>query len=115
MTPVSEFTELLPRADGDVVMSEQIEEPTGWAPMLVSNPQRVNLEYLVTTEWRVRFDLLNPASAGHTHHPIHGDGEWDRLMKQANSLGHGVQDIAETVANVGQAVETAARFASLFK
>lgn len=116
MTPLSEFTELGSRIDGDYTyFQDKIEEPTGWAPMLVSNPQKVQLEYLVTTEWRVRFDLLNPASAGHVHHPIHHDGEWDRLMKQANSLGHGVQDIAEVVANMGQAAETAVRIASFIK
>lgn len=115
MTPLSEFTELMDRADGDVIYAENVEETTGWAPMLVSNPQKVELEYLVTTEWRVRFDLFNPASAGHSHHPIHHDGDWDRLMKQANSLGHGVQDIAEVVANTGQAAETVMRFASMFK
>lgn len=115
MTPLSEFTELMDRTDSDVIFNETVEEPCGWAPLLVSNPQKVALEYLVTTEWRVRFDLLNPASAGHVHHPIHHDGEWDRLMKQANSLGHGVQDISETIANAGQAAETAMRVASLFK
>jgi hypothetical protein len=115
MTPISEFTELFQRADGDVTYTEAVEEPTGWAPILVSNPGQVALEYLVTTEWRVRFDLINPASAGHSHHPIHHDGDWDRLMKQATSFGHGVHDIVETVANVGQAAETAMRVASFFK
>jgi len=119
MTPVSEFTELVAydSATGttrDLPYYQGVtEEPTGWAPMLVANPQRVKLEYLVTTEWRVRFDLQNPASAGHIHHPIHHDGQWDHLMKQASSMGHGVQDIAETVANLGQAAEAASRMAAM--
>lgn len=114
MTPLSEFTELAQYADGTFVYDEAQEECTGWAPMLVRNPGAVGLEYLVTTEWRVRFDLANPASAGHVHHPIHHDSDWDRLMKQASAMGHGVQDIADVVANVGVAAETAARVASIF-
>jgi hypothetical protein len=109
MNPVSEFTELMERADQAVVMTEAIEEPCGWAPMLVYNPNGVSLEYLVTTEWRVRFDLQNAASAGHSHHPIHSDGDWQRLMQQATSMGHGAMDIAEVVANVGAAAEVFAR------
>lgn len=109
MNPVSEFTELMERDDQAVTMTANVEEPCGWAPMLVFNPNAVSLEYLVTVEWRVRFDLQNAASAGHTHHPIHSDNDWQRLMHQATSMGHGAMDIAEVVANVGQAAEVFAR------
>nr|APG78109.1 hypothetical protein [Beihai weivirus-like virus 21] len=105
MNPISEFTELMERADSTLTYTDAVEEPTGWAPMLVYNPAGVQLEYLVTTEWRVRFDLQNAASAGHIHHPMHHDGEWERLMRQASSLGHGVMDIAELVADAGEAAK----------
>jgi hypothetical protein len=77
--------------------------PSGWAPILVYNPGSVELEYLVTCEWRVRFDLDNPAAASHRHHPVASDHTWDRLMRSACALGNGVQDIAEVVANLGAA------------
>jgi len=113
MNPISEFTELMERADTASVMNENVEEPCGWAPMLVYNPNGVQLEYLVTVEWRVRFDLQNAASAGHVHHPIHTDEQWQKLMHQATSLGHGVMDIAEVVANAGQAAEALGRMPRL--
>lgn len=98
MTPVSEFTTLASREIAThIPMNGNNEVPCGWAPILVSNPQEVEIEFLVTTEWRVRFDLMNPASAGHVHHPIHHDGMWDSLMKNASNAGNNVKDIADVV------------------
>lgn len=82
-------------------------EPTGWAPMFVYNTggggdNSLELEYLVTTEWRVRFDLSNPASAGHRHHEVADDGIWNRMAREAAAMGPGVRDIADIVANVGR-------------
>jgi len=76
--------------------------PTGFAPILVYNPSEVNIEYLVTTEWRVRFDLDNPASSAHQQHSVATDQLWSNLMARATSLGNGVLDIADVVSNVGQ-------------
>lgn len=105
MSQISEFTQLdYTGTDATMTMSG-VPETVGWAPIMVYNPQGVNLEYLVTTEWRVRFDLANPASAGHVHHPIASDGTWNKLMTQASSLGNGVRDIADVIASVGQAAE----------
>lgn len=57
--------------------------PSGFAPLYVYNPNTINLEYLVCTEWRVRFDPNNPASGGHTYHPPASTGLWDGLMRSA--------------------------------
>jgi hypothetical protein len=107
MTPISEFTTMRPMDDGITTFGPRHPEPTGWAPIMVYNPQGVALEYLVTTEWRVRFDLANPASAAHVHHPIATDGLWNNLCRQASALGHGVRDISEVVANGAQAYQAA--------
>jgi len=104
MSQVSEFTSLMDISDSVAhTMDGNFPEPTGWAPILVNNPGGIQLEYLVTTEWRVRFDLLNPASAGHVQHPLHGDNVWHSLMVNAAAAGNGVKDIADVVANAGNA------------
>lgn len=105
MTEVSKFTRLAQDNDNTFTYNENGPEVSGWAPILVYNAggqSNPTLEYLVTCEWRVRFDLDHPASASHTHHPVASDMTWDKLMRAAVSLGNGVSDIVETVANVGQ-------------
>lgn len=84
-------------------------EPAGFAPIVVFNAtaedlesSRPQLEFLVTTEYRVRFDLDNVASASHQQHPVAPDHVWADLMSRASSLGNGVIDIVEGVANFGQ-------------
>ena len=78
--------------------------PMGWAPIVVHNPQTQPLEFLVTIEWRVRFDISNPAVSSHKHHGVSTDKAWDDGIKRAVNLGHGVMDIAERVANYGAAI-----------
>lgn len=81
--------------------------PEGWAPMCVLNQDGVSLTYLIAQEWRVRFDLSNPAASAHRHHGVTSDGLWDKLVSMASSLGHGVQDLPEMIANVGSAAKAA--------
>jgi len=107
MTEVSKFTPLAGSSDGTTTYSGGEPEPTGWAPIVIYNPSGATLELLVTVEFRVRFDLDNPASASHTHHPVASDYTWDKMVKSAVSLGNGVLDIADVVANTGQAVSRA--------
>lgn len=111
MSAVSEFTPLSQVGTGHATWDHTKPEPTGWAPIVVMNadlPEGPSLEFLVTIEWRVRFDLSNPASAGHTQHATASDGLWSRLMQSASSRGHGVSDISETVSNVGSLASGAA-------
>lgn len=108
MSDVSDFDNLEVKTDGPHTWNATSEpEPTGWAPMFVYNtgggePDPLILEYLVTTEWRVRFDLRNPASAGHIHHEVAPEGIWNRMMREAVAAGPGVKDIADVVADVGK-------------
>ena len=104
MTEVSKFTPLFRAEEADAVYDGDQEEPTGWAPIVIYNPQQANIELLITVEYRLRFDLDHPASASHSHHPISSDYTWDKMTKSAVALGNGVLDIADVVANTGMAV-----------
>jgi len=81
--------------------SEGSLKPCGFAPVCVYNPDAVNLDYLITTEWRVRFDPSNPAMAGAVRHPAATDQFWSRALAALEAAGHGVVDIADTVTTVG--------------
>lgn len=112
MSEVSNFTPLKQFTDGvttyDPAVVAGLPEPKGWAPIVIYNTGNTPLEFLITVEYRVRFDLDHPASASHTHHPVAPDSTWDRLMRHASALGNGVIDIADVVANTGMAVGRAA-------
>jgi hypothetical protein len=75
--------------------------PTGWAPMVVYNPTNAPLALLITVEWRVRFDIANPAVSSHTHHGVSSDMAWDQGIRRATAALPGVLDIVERVANTG--------------
>lgn len=109
MTDVSNFTHVN-AIDADYTATYDASQPysTGWAPIVVYNANAIQLEFLVTIEWRVRFDLTNPASGGHVHHPIATDSVWDRLTKAAFAMGNGVRDIAQIAETVGRFVPRAA-------
>jgi len=76
---------------------------TGLAPMVVVNTSEKDLTYAVTTEYRVRFDISNPAVASHKLHGCTPDKTWDTMLHKAIAMGNGVKDIVETVASIGQA------------
>jgi hypothetical protein len=92
---------------GDWVNNTQ---PRGFAPIMVYNPAcsatepGPELEYLITTEWRVRFDVTNPASAAHTQHRPTSEAKWSSMVSNAIKLGNGFIDIADRVANIGSRV-----------
>jgi hypothetical protein len=114
MSQVSDFTSVTHVADNSIgLANSHAPHPTGWAPVVFYNPEgSLSLEYLVTTEFRVRFNIENPACASHSHHPIHDDKVWDNLMKRATSMGNGIIDIADVVASTGQALGRAYKYAS---
>lgn len=56
----------------------------------------------MTFEWRVRFDISNPASSGMRHYPVTSDSFWDAIVKRAISMGHGIRDIADVAAHLGE-------------
>jgi len=104
MSEVSNFKPLGKVSDETLEYNAEQGEPTGWAPIVIYNPGGATLELLITVEYRVRFDLDHPASASHVHHPVASDSMWDRMTKSAVTLGNGVVDIADVVANTGMAV-----------
>lgn len=80
----------------------------GFGPIFVYNPDKIALKYLVTIEWRMRFDPLNPAYAGHVTHTPAAESTWSKVIGDAEALGNGVRDIADVVADVGIAAAMAA-------
>jgi len=86
----------------------------GFGPIFVYNPESVPLQYLVTVEWRMRFDPLNPAYAGHIMHPPASESTWHKVISDAEAAGNGVHDIAEVVADAGVALGGAAAAAAPF-
>lgn len=86
--------------------------PEGFAPLVIINEASADnppleLNFLVTVEWRTRFDIGNPAVSSHTHHGVTSDQHWDGLIKQAIDKGAGALDIVERVANTGEALANA--------
>jgi len=79
----------------------------GFAPIFISNPNHTELQVIVTIEWRMRFDPLNPAYAGHTVHPPASESTWAEMIRVADSLGNGVRDIADITADIGMAARVA--------
>lgn len=75
--------------------------PAGLAPLVIYNPNNVQLQLIITMEWRVRFDMENPAASTHVTHPPASDSLWSKLSAEAHAMGHGVVDIAEDTAVLG--------------
>jgi hypothetical protein len=78
---------------------------TGFAPIVFVNPSQIKLQYLVTTEYRLRFDISHPAASTHTHHNPGSIQTWSNVVKTLCDLGDGVRDIADVVASTGRAYQ----------
>lgn len=103
MSSLSDFEPLEVHSDATFTYGSADMETNGMAPILFYNPPGgPDYEFLVTTEWRVRFDLSNPAAASHRDHGVSSDFWLARLLRQATSMGNGVIEIADAVADAGQ-------------
>lgn len=105
---MSVLSDFVPRGianDGDQTWTQATypADFEGLGPIFVYNPDGVALKYLITIEWRMRFDPLNPAYAGHTTHMPASESTWARAIADAESAGNGVLDIADVAADVGMA------------
>ncbi len=89
-------------------------EPSAFAPIVVYNPNAVFLQFLVTVEWRIRFDPSNPAAASHQYHRAAPMSAWDSVISTASSIGHGAMDIADVISQVGAAYNGAQRVIRAF-
>lgn len=118
MADVSEFLPMEPVATeytpSDGWKDANSPQFCGWAPMAIYNPDKADLSILVSIEWRVRFDINNPAVSSHSHHGVTTDHAWEQHLKRAHSALPGVLDIVEKVANTGAAVYKLGRLASVF-
>jgi hypothetical protein len=80
--------------------------PAALSPIVFCQENAVpkQLEFMVTIEWRVRFDPGNPATASHTYHETLSDEAWSGLIKSVSNAGSGVEELAEDVATLGGAI-----------
>jgi len=85
--------------------SDLVIQPSGLAPIVVINPEFVELEFVVTIELRVRFSMSHPASSTHVMHPVTPEATWHRALTAAATAGHGVLDVLE----LGAGLATRAR------
>lgn len=109
MSAISDFRPIVQSGDTTTTLDGSKFAPEGWAPIVIVNENGVGLELLITVEWRVRFDIGNPAVASHQHHGVTPDASWNKMLSDAISLGNGVVDIVERVASAGQAIATLAQ------
>lgn len=111
MTQCSEFLGMTEHVEGGVPTAQPWNTaanltPEGWAPIVFINGTASNLPeqpseftFLVTVEWRVRFEMDNPAVSSHTHHGVSTDSSWEEGIRRATAILPGIIDIVEKVAN----------------
>lgn len=104
MSELANFSVIQDAGSGTFTPSSSMNDNNGFAPIFVYNPAGIKLQYLVCCEWRVRFDPSNPAQASHIQHTHASESIWMRALHAAESLGNGVVDIADRVAETGNAV-----------
>lgn len=83
--------------------------PAGFTPIMIYNPDGVELNLLVCHEYRTRFEMFNPAVSSHKFHPPSTDSFWARMVKYATDAGPGAFDIADKIARSGMLQNFAAR------
>ncbi len=107
MSVLSDFVPRRIPSSGDQIWGETgvQSDIEGFGPIFVYNPNRIQLQALVTIEWRMRFDPLNPAYAGHTVHTPAAESTWSKVISYAEAAGNGVRDIADVVADIGRAAD----------
>lgn len=104
MSRLADFTNLQSTDPGSTAIGSGTWDFTGFNPQFYYNPDSINLQFLVCCEWRVRFDPSNPAQASHIQHSHAEESIWMRVLHAAEAAGNGVVDIADKVANTGNAI-----------
>jgi len=111
---MNEYAEFAPVHEHNTVFTwSPIQKPAALAPIVFAQltDTPVNIQFMVTIEWRVRFDPGNPATATHTHHDTLADEAWNDVVKTMSAVGHGVEELSEDTAAAG-ALGLAARGAA---
>lgn len=101
MNAISDFLPLVTVGDGTFSWNGTTIDPIGWAPIVIVNQDSIMLNYLITIEWRVRFDISNPAVASHKFHGFAPESTWAGLIAKGVNKANGIMDIVEKVANSG--------------
>lgn len=102
MSALSDFGHVRHVGDGAITWEKATGfHPAGFSPIVFINEEKEPINYLVTIEWRVRFDIGNAAVATHTDHGVSSDASWAAAIKSMVDRGHGMMDIADKVANMG--------------
>lgn len=104
MSRLAEFTVQEQYDPGATSVSGSGADFSGFNPQFYWNPNQVPLQYLVCCEWRVRFDPSNPAQASHVQHQHADESIWMKALQMAEAAGNGVIDIADRVAQTGNAI-----------
>lgn len=104
MSRLADFTNLSSTDPGSTQIGSGIWDFSGFNPQFYYNPDLIELQYLVCCEWRVRFDPSNPAQASHIQHSHAEENIWMRMLHAAEAAGNGVVDIADKVAQTGNAI-----------
>ncbi len=106
MNEYASFCPVLQHSGADFQWNTNMFRPAALAPIVFVQENAVpkQLEFMVTIEWRVRFDPGNPATASHTYHETLSDEAWNGLIKSVSNAGSGVEELAEDVATFGGAI-----------
>lgn len=115
MTQYSEFLQIRTSPQDSNFGWDASVNPSALSPIVFvqENDPPVEMQFMVTIEWRVRFDPGNPATASHTHHDTLADSLWNGLVKAASAAGHGVEELAEDTAMLGAAARVGAKIGML--
>lgn len=105
MNDLSDFSHLYQSADPSVFTNDWLDAH-GFAPIFVYNPNAISLNYLVTTEWRCRFDAVNPAVSTHIKHNSTPPSFHDKVVNSIPHFGVAFKELADVVADVGIAAAT---------
>nr|ASM94030.1 putative capsid [Barns Ness breadcrumb sponge weivirus-like virus 1] len=100
---MSEYSDFAPVEDFTADFTWNGAKSSALAPIIFTqaNEAPQELEFLITVEWRVRFDPGNPAVASHTHHDTTSDSIWNGVCRDMSAAGHGVEELAEDVMELG--------------
>lgn len=104
MSRLAEFTVQEQYDPGATTVSGSGADFSGFNPQFYWNENGINLQFLICCEWRVRFDPSNPAQASHIQYQHADESIWMKALHAAEAAGNGVIDIADRIAQTGNAI-----------
>ena len=69
-------------------------EFAGFKPGFIYNPNGEQLNVTVAVQWRLRLSPMNPLHSSMSHYAPTPSKAWHAITNAAESLGHGVEDVA---------------------